>query len=104
MTILHKNKRRLDDKKDRNMVHKLKDIGLTQGKDFINNNLCPYNKFLWGKCKQLHSEKLIDRFWVFNGYLHIANNENDKKGIKIVHMNTLREIFPGFDFETRLRS
>jgi len=25
---------------------------------YINSNLCPYNSFLWGKCKKLHTEQL----------------------------------------------
>ena len=38
--------------------NKLKNANLPQGKICINNNLFPYNKLLWKKCKILHDEKL----------------------------------------------
>jgi len=94
---LHKSKKKLNDSHNST---KLKNMGL--GKIFINNNLCPYNKFLWGKCKQLHTEKLIDRFWVFNGHLYITDDlDRDQKGLKVLHFNTLKEKFPGFDFDAK---
>ena len=97
---LHSKKKVLYDKHNYSIKGKLKDIGLTHGKIFINNNLCPYNKFLWGKCKHLHTEKIIDRFWVFNGHIYVADNENDK-GTKIDHFKTLQQIYPGFDFNVK---
>ena len=52
---LHSNKYKLKSaKKD------LKKIGLNG--IYINANLCPYNKFIWGKCKKLFSKALINRF------------------------------------------
>ena len=69
---------------------------------FINNNLCPYNKFLWGKCKQLHTAKLIDKFWVFNGHIFINDDLNqNNRGTKITHFNELKQNFPGFDFKSK---
>ena len=77
---LHSSKKKL---KENNVSNKLKKMGLDQGKIYVNNNLRPYNKFLWGKCKLLLSKNLIDRFWVFNGHLFIADDLKDKRGTKI---------------------
>ena len=86
---------------NRNIKNRLKKLGRQQGKIFINNNLCPYNKFLWGKCKELYTESIIDRFWVYNGHLYIADNQEDKKGTKILHFRMLQKKFPGFEFKSR---
>ena len=91
---LHKNKKKLKDNESR-----LKDIGI-DGKVFINNNLCPYNKMLWGKCKRLFDNRLISRFWVFNGALYYAVEEEDS-GTKIDHLRHLQRKFPDFDFDAR---
>jgi len=84
-----------------NLKNKLKNANLPQGKIYINNNLCPYNKLLWGKCKKLYNEKKIDRFWIYNGHLYISDDEEDTQGTKIFHLNDLREKFQGFDFDAR---
>ena len=81
---------------------KLKNLGIDHTKLYINPNLSPYTRFLWGKCKKLHTEKLINKFWVYNGIIHIDTNSNgdsDSKQ-KIEHLEDLKVIFPGYDFET----
>ena len=93
---LHKNKKKL---KDRETKEKLESIGIHENV-FINNNLCPYNKMLWGKCKRLHDSKLISRFWVFNGSLYYALHEEDS-GTKVDHLRKLQGQFPNFDFNAR---
>lgn len=94
---LHRNKKKLNDDGTKS---KLCDLGIN-GKVYINNNLCPYNKMLWGKCKRLYENSLIDRFWVFNGSLYVAINEDDD-GIKVDHLEKLRLRFPNFDFDSRI--
>ena len=91
--MLHRNKKKLGS--DR-VKEKLKSLDLNNDV-YINSNLCPYNKFLWGKCKRLHENKLIDRFWVYNGSLHVAVKENDA-GFKVNHFSKLEEEFPQFNF------
>ena len=98
--LLHANKKKLKNPSN-HVKNKLKNANLPQGKIFINNNLCPYNKYLWGKCKRLHEEKLIDRFWIFNGYLYISDNQDDPKGTRISHINVLKEKYPGYNFNIR---
>uniref|UniRef100_A0A7M5X4H9 Uncharacterized protein n=1 Tax=Clytia hemisphaerica TaxID=252671 RepID=A0A7M5X4H9_9CNID len=94
---LHQNKKKLGSKV---ASEKLKKAGL-KGKIFINCNLAPYSKFLWSTCQKLYEERLIDRFWVYNGTVFISINENNMDvHTKIEHLNTLEKIFPGYDFHT----
>ena len=95
----HRNKKKLHDRNNTSVQDKLREIGF-RDKIYVNCNLCPYNKFLWGKCKKLYDERLIARFWVFNGSLYVAVDENDH-GLKVDHLNTLKLEFPGYDFETK---
>jgi hypothetical protein len=78
---------------------RLREIGLASSNLYINSNLCPYNKFLWGKCKKLFNEKLIHRFWIYNGSVFLLTDENEVK-TKIDHLSTLKYIFPGYNFDT----
>ena len=83
-------------------VKNLETLGINNS-IYINCNLCPYNKFLWGKCKQLYSSKLIDRFWVYNGSIYFACDE-DSDGMKIQHFKDLQAEFPGFDFTSKIQA
>ena len=78
----------------------LNDLGI-RNNIYINCNLCPYNKFLWGKFRKLHTDKLIDRFWVYNGSVYFASEENDK-GTKVPHLKDLQKEFPGYDFSSKI--
>lgn len=97
---LHANKKKIKEDKERKISVKLKSLGLDHKKVYINNNLCPSNKFLWGKCKRLHDAKLIDRFWIYNGFVYIADDITDARGTKISHLNVLKHKYPGFDFDS----
>ena len=44
---------------------------------------------------------MIDRFWIFNGYLFIAFDDKES-GRKVDHFKTLREMFPNYNFEKKL--
>lgn len=91
---LHKQKGKL---KEGNVKKELKNLNITNNV-FINSNLCPYFRFLWGKCKKLLDEKLLNRFWIYNGYIFITH-ELDSEKIKITHLSDLKREFPGYDFE-----
>jgi len=90
---LHRNKKFLKEKSD-----KLNDIGI-KNKILINSDLCPYNNFLWGKCKKLFDEKPLLKFWIYNGNLYIVADENSDR-IKIDHLKSLQDIFPGYNFNS----
>ena len=96
---LLRNKKKLKFDETKN---KLNHIGIKNNL-FINSNLSPYNKLLWGKCKHLQEEGMIDRFWVYNGSLHIAELDGDE-GLKIGHMKDLEKLFPNLDFNVSNKS
>ena len=89
-------KSKLREKKIKEKLNKLK----ITGNIYINPNLCPYMRFIWGKCKKLYDEKLINRFWIYNGYVYIAQDEESDK-VKITHLDDLVFIFPGYNFDTK---
>ena len=91
---LHRNKKKLTNDYTKN---RLRECGI-HNNVYINSNLSPYNKFIWGKCKHLHDEGFIDRFWVYNGFLHIAEHDEDK-GEKISHLNDLQKLFPNVNLD-----
>jgi len=62
-------------------------------KIYINNNLCGYYKFLWGRVKHLHQKNAIKEFWVFNGTLNIRDDSNNGSH-RITHLNDLIDLFP----------
>ena len=67
-------------------------------KIFINNNLCSYNKFLWGKAKCLKQNKLIHKFWCFNGTINVLLTDNvGDHAHKIKHINDLIDLKPDND-------
>ena len=61
-------------------------------KVYINNNLCSYYRFLWGKVKSLYNHEAIDSFWVFNGIINIRFNDDEI--MKVTHLNDLIDSFP----------
>lgn len=65
-------------------------------KIYINNNLCSYYRFLWGKVKCLYNEKAIDSFWVFNGIINVRLNGDNGEVFKVTHLDDLIESFPDY--------
>ena len=90
--LLHTNKKKL---KNTNLYN----VGI-ENPVYINCNLCPHNKFIWGKCKKLHNDQIIDRFWVYNGFVYYACDDMDK-GTKVQHLDDLQKVFPGYDFSSK---
>ena len=45
---------------------------------------------------------MIGPFWIFNGHLFIAFDDNGN-GKKIDHFETLKEMFPDYNFEKKLQ-
>ena len=90
---LHTNKFKLKETKSKKNLAKI-DL---KGNIYINANLSPYNRFLWGKCKKLYNDNKIDRFWVYNGNIFIII-EADSEKLKITHLNDLESSFPDYEF------
>ena len=86
---------------------KLKDLDLstvhndlTDKRLFINDNLCPYYKGLYGKCRRLYDAKLIHSFWSWKGGIFFKKSENSRI-TEIYHDQDLFEKFKNFDFDNR---
>lgn len=61
---------------------------------YINNNLCSYYRYLWGKVKSLYNKNAIESFWVFNGTINVRFADNNNEVMKVTHLNDLIESFP----------
>ena len=85
--------------KDESLCNKLK-----VGRLYINESLCPYYRKIWYHCKCLFKEALVDRFWC-DGVMKISITEgNDTNNHTIEHLDDLRKLFPGYDFDYRGQS
>lgn len=80
---MHRNKKILRTEK-----HRLENIGLDPRKIYLNNNLCPYYRMLWGECKSLYKDGKISSFWIYNGTVRIKKGENSAAE-KILHYDDL---------------
>ena len=85
----------------------LKDVDLSDvnpklkdSKIFINDNLCPYYKGLFGKYRLLHLDGLIHSYWSWKGAIFYNLTERGKK-IKVSHDQDLFNNFQNFDFVNR---
>ena len=65
----------------------------------INENLTPTNNKIAFHCRELKRSGRINKRYLRDGILQIVSKdiENGKK-IKVIHMNTLYDRFPDFDF------
>ena len=70
-------------------THKVLEKANLSNKIFINNNLCSYYRFLWGKVKALYERHVIDSFWVFNGVINLRFADNKGETMKVTHINEL---------------
>ena len=75
-------------------------IGLSNSSDiFINENLTPTNSKFAFHCWKLKREGFVDRNFSRDGVLCITSkNVQNGKTIKVLHFNTLVDLFPNFDF------
>ena len=66
---------------------------------FINENLTPTNSKLAFYCRKLKREGFVDRNFSRDGVVCITSkNVQNGKTIKVLHFNTLVDLFPNFDF------
>ena len=57
------------------MLHPKKNIS-SKSKVYINNSLCPYYSFLWGKCKELQSKGKVNLVFYFGAVATVTVTEN----------------------------
>ena len=67
---------------------------------FINENLTPVNNRIVYNCKKLKRQNLISKTYTVNGMVYlISNNVKRGKPVKVLHMQTLLNLFPEAEFE-----
>ena len=62
-------------------------INLDSQNLYINCNLRPYNRMLWGKCKELYKQNRITKFWVYNGIINVKTSNETRH--RINHIDDL---------------
>ena len=69
------------------MLQRKKDIN-SKNKVFVTHSLCPYYRFLWGKCKDLQRKGRISQVFCLGAVVTIRVTENSP-AIKILHERDL---------------
>ena len=86
--------------KNKNKNVDVEKIGIPIGtKIFFNDNLCPYYRNLWFKCRKLKQSGLIKYVWSKNGIVRIRRDEVSPV-IRISHLDDISDEFPDFDFNS----
>ena len=86
--------------KNKNKNVDVEKIGIPIGtKNFFNDNLCPYYRNLWFKCRKLKQSGLIKYVWSKNGIVRIRRDEVSPV-IRISHLDDISDEFPDFDFNS----
>ena len=69
------------------MLQRKKDIN-QKSKVFVSHSLCPYYRFLWGKCKELQRKGRINQVFCLGAIVTVRITENSP-AIKILHEKDL---------------
>ena len=69
------------------MLQRKKDIN-QKSKVFVSHSLCPYYRFLWGKCKELQRKGRINQVFCLGAIVTVRIAENSS-AIKILHEKDL---------------
>ena len=69
------------------MLQRKKDIN-QKSKVFVSHSLCPYYRFLWGKCKELQRKGRINQVFCLGAIVTVKIAENSS-AIKILHEKDL---------------
>ena len=70
-------------------VLRLKKIISSRSKAFISNSLCPYYRYLWGKCKNLQRRGIFNQVFFLAAVATIKVSKNGPL-VKIYHENGLK--------------
>ena len=72
---------------------------ITYNNIFINENLTKTNNLIAYNCRKLKRNGMIDKSYSREGVIHISSPQiSNGKVIKVLHMNTLFDLFPEYDF------
>ena len=74
-------------------------LGLTNDV-FLNENLTPVNNIIAYNCRKLKRQNFISKTYTINGMVYlISNNIKRGKPVKVLHMQTLLNLYPDIEFE-----
>ena len=92
-------KKALDNKKGLKNIDRTS-IGLEKSHSaFINENLIPTNNKIAFHCQELNRNGRINKIYSRDSIVQIVSKDiENRKKIKVMHMNTLRDRSPDFDF------
>ena len=77
---------------------------VTYNNIFINENLTKTNNLIAYNCRKLKRNGMIDKSYSREGVMHISSPQiSNGKVIKVLHMNTLFDLFPEYDFNEEVR-
>ena len=83
---------------NRKTVHKILSVK-TELPDnvFVNETLCPRNKYIWGRCSYLRKQGMLAKVGVRNGMVRVKKAANDHY-IDIMHEDDIIDMFPDYEF------
>ena len=58
-----------------------KDFGFPNGELYLNESLCPYYRYLFGKCLAMKKEEKLTNVWSYNGTVRIRLKDESVKSI-----------------------
>ena len=64
---------------------------------FINENLCPYYRGIFGKCRKLKKNNKMKYLWTVIGEIRVRRDDTST-AIKVTHDDVLYDNFPDFNF------
>ena len=74
---------------------------VTYNNIYINENLTKANNTIAYNCRKLKCNGMIDKNYSREGIIHISSPTiRNGKVIKVLHMNTLFDMFPEYNFNT----
>ena len=77
---------------------------VTYNNIFINENITKTNNLIAYNCRKLKRNGMIDKSYSREGVIHISSPQiSNGKVIKVLHMNTLFDLFPEYDFNDEVR-
>ena len=62
-------------------------------KNFVSVSLCPYYRYIWGKCKDLQRQGQVNHVFCSGGVVSIKIYKN-VSAVKLYHMNDMSDFLP----------
>ena len=74
-------------------------VDLPEGtKILVDENLCPYYRGVWSKCKKLRVKQKVYQYYTINGLIRLRIEESGQAKI-ITHMVDLQNLLPDIEID-----